>query len=169
MNVLHTHRWADGSHGLSCTTPRMSSSLVNPDEKYFVWFVHCRSWRWRPCRWSPWLCCLSWQPVHRLSSLAGARNLMCKPTLMPPRWVQKVFCFFFFSSKIKQYVQHKMDTVLLNVQRLSVWNIVLPLQYIGKWYEIQKLPTTFQKGECGTATYSLKGPGYIGVLNSELL
>uniref|UniRef100_A0A3Q3XPV3 Apolipoprotein D n=1 Tax=Mola mola TaxID=94237 RepID=A0A3Q3XPV3_MOLML len=42
-------------------------------------------------------------------------------------------------------------------------------RYIGKWYEIQKLPTTFQKGECGTATYSLKGPGFIGVLNSELL
>ncbi|XP_058504749.1 apolipoprotein D-like [Solea solea] len=42
-------------------------------------------------------------------------------------------------------------------------------RYIGKWYEIQKLPTTFQKGECGTATYSLKSPGVIGVLNSELL
>ncbi|XP_054452544.1 apolipoprotein D-like [Anoplopoma fimbria] len=42
-------------------------------------------------------------------------------------------------------------------------------QYIGKWYEIMKLPTRFQKGECGTATYSLKSPGVIGVLNSELL
>ncbi|XP_070775679.1 apolipoprotein D-like [Enoplosus armatus] len=42
-------------------------------------------------------------------------------------------------------------------------------RYIGKWYEIQKLPTAFQKGECGTATYSLKSPGVIGVLNSELL
>ncbi|XP_029309799.1 apolipoprotein D-like [Cottoperca gobio] len=42
-------------------------------------------------------------------------------------------------------------------------------RYVGKWYEIMKLPTIFQKGECGTATYSLESPGVIGVLNSELL
>ncbi|XP_033838845.1 apolipoprotein D-like [Periophthalmus magnuspinnatus] len=42
-------------------------------------------------------------------------------------------------------------------------------RYIGKWYEIQKLPTNFQKGECGTATYSPKSPGVIGVFNKELL
>ncbi|XP_042284954.1 apolipoprotein D-like isoform X1 [Thunnus maccoyii] len=42
-------------------------------------------------------------------------------------------------------------------------------RYIGRWYEIKKLPTAFQKGECGTATYSLKSPGVIGVLNRELL
>uniref|UniRef100_A0A3P8U4S6 Apolipoprotein D n=1 Tax=Amphiprion percula TaxID=161767 RepID=A0A3P8U4S6_AMPPE len=42
-------------------------------------------------------------------------------------------------------------------------------KYIGKWYEIQKLPTAFQKGECGTATYSLKSPGVLGVFNRELL
>lgn len=42
-------------------------------------------------------------------------------------------------------------------------------QYIGKWYEIQKLPTTFQKGQCGTATYTPTSPGVIGVLNRELL
>ncbi|XP_071765276.2 apolipoprotein Da, duplicate 2 [Centroberyx gerrardi] len=41
-------------------------------------------------------------------------------------------------------------------------------RYIGKWYEIQKLPNTFQWGECGTATYSLKNAG-VGVLNRELL
>ncbi|XP_042354301.1 apolipoprotein D-like isoform X2 [Plectropomus leopardus] len=44
-----------------------------------------------------------------------------------------------------------------------------PTRYIGKWYEIMKLPTAFQKGECGTATYSLKGPGVLGVFNRELL
>ncbi|CAL8344173.1 unnamed protein product [Merluccius merluccius] len=44
-------------------------------------------------------------------------------------------------------------------------------QYLGKWYEIQKLPTVFQKGQCGTATYSLNGKGasVVGVLNRELL
>ncbi|XP_034742631.1 apolipoprotein D-like isoform X2 [Etheostoma cragini] len=42
-------------------------------------------------------------------------------------------------------------------------------RYLGKWYGIKKLPTFFQKGECSTATYSLKSPGVVGVLNSELL
>ncbi|KAM9844797.1 apolipoprotein Da, duplicate 2 [Aulostomus maculatus] len=41
-------------------------------------------------------------------------------------------------------------------------------RYIGKWYGIMKLPTVFQTGECSTAVYSLKSPGVIGVLNSEL-
>ncbi|CAL9689283.1 unnamed protein product [Knipowitschia caucasica] len=44
-----------------------------------------------------------------------------------------------------------------------------PSKYIGRWYEIEKLPTGFQKGECGTATYSAKSAGVIGVFNSELL
>ncbi|KAM4551723.1 apolipoprotein Da, duplicate 2 [Odontesthes bonariensis] len=42
-------------------------------------------------------------------------------------------------------------------------------RYLGTWYEIQKLPTNFQVGQCGTALYSLKAPGLIGVFNSELL
>ncbi|XP_043990175.1 apolipoprotein Da, duplicate 2 [Gambusia affinis] len=42
-------------------------------------------------------------------------------------------------------------------------------RYLGKWFEIQKLPTTFQKGQCATADYSLKSPGVVGVFNRELL
>ncbi|KAK5889287.1 hypothetical protein CesoFtcFv8_015303 [Champsocephalus esox] len=42
-------------------------------------------------------------------------------------------------------------------------------RYLGKWFDIQRLPNTFQKGECCTATYSLQSPGVVGVLNSELL
>merc|ERR1712243_43962 len=42
-------------------------------------------------------------------------------------------------------------------------------QYLGKWYEIQKLPAVFQRGECSTANYSLNSPGVVGVVNSELL
>ncbi|XP_070976343.1 apolipoprotein D-like isoform X1 [Oncorhynchus clarkii lewisi] len=42
-------------------------------------------------------------------------------------------------------------------------------RYLGKWYEIKKLPAVFQKGECTTATYSLESPGIVGVLNRELL
>uniref|UniRef100_A0A3B5MMM9 Apolipoprotein D n=1 Tax=Xiphophorus couchianus TaxID=32473 RepID=A0A3B5MMM9_9TELE len=41
--------------------------------------------------------------------------------------------------------------------------------YLGKWFEIRKLPTTFQKGQCATADYSLKSPGVVGVFNRELL
>jgi len=44
-----------------------------------------------------------------------------------------------------------------------------PTRYMGKWYEIQKFPNMFQRGECGTAQYHLKAPGVVGVLNSELL
>ncbi|XP_035527086.1 apolipoprotein D-like [Morone saxatilis] len=42
-------------------------------------------------------------------------------------------------------------------------------RYLGTWYDIQRLPHAFQKGECSTATYSLKSPGVVGVLNRELL
>uniref|UniRef100_A0A3B4FN67 Apolipoprotein D n=1 Tax=Pundamilia nyererei TaxID=303518 RepID=A0A3B4FN67_9CICH len=42
-------------------------------------------------------------------------------------------------------------------------------RYIGKWYEIHKLPTSFQKGQCATANYTLLSPGVIEVLNTELL
>ena len=42
-------------------------------------------------------------------------------------------------------------------------------RYLGKWYEFQRLPHAFQKGECCTATYSLQSPGVVGVLNKELL
>ncbi|TNN58034.1 Apolipoprotein D [Liparis tanakae] len=43
------------------------------------------------------------------------------------------------------------------------------LEYLGRWYGIIKLPNFFQKGQCSVATYSLKSPGVIGVLNSGLL
>ncbi|XP_024130268.1 apolipoprotein Da, duplicate 2 [Oryzias melastigma] len=42
-------------------------------------------------------------------------------------------------------------------------------RYLGKWFEFSRLPTTFQEGQCSTAFYTLKAPGVIEVLNSELL
>ncbi|XP_068427389.1 apolipoprotein D-like [Clinocottus analis] len=42
-------------------------------------------------------------------------------------------------------------------------------RYLGKWYDFQRVPNAFQKGECCTATYSLQSPGVVGVFNSELL
>ncbi|KAJ0058865.1 hypothetical protein NL108_001094, partial [Boleophthalmus pectinirostris] len=41
--------------------------------------------------------------------------------------------------------------------------------YLGTWFDIKKLPMTFQKGECSTATYTLQSPGVVGVFNKELL
>lgn len=48
-----------------------------------VCFVPCRSWRWRPCRWSPWLCCLFSQPALRFWNSADAPNLQFRRTLTP--------------------------------------------------------------------------------------
>ncbi|XP_008432678.1 apolipoprotein D-like [Poecilia reticulata] len=42
-------------------------------------------------------------------------------------------------------------------------------RYLGKWFEIQRMPHTFQSGQCSTATYSLESPGVVGVVNRELL
>ncbi|KAF7222212.1 apolipoprotein Da, duplicate 2 [Nothobranchius furzeri] len=42
-------------------------------------------------------------------------------------------------------------------------------RYLGKWFEIQRLPNSFQLGHCCTATYSLESAGVVGVLNRELL
>ena len=51
-----------------------------------------------------------------------------------------------------------------------VWASPLCPQYLGKWYEIQKLPVLFQQGECVTATYSRQGTGGdMEVLIKELL
>ncbi|MBN2325266.1 MAG: lipocalin family protein [Spirochaetes bacterium] len=39
-------------------------------------------------------------------------------------------------------------------------------RYIGRWYEIARLPNSFEKGlVCTTATYSIKKNGKIGVVN----
>ncbi|XP_020664182.1 apolipoprotein D [Pogona vitticeps] len=41
-------------------------------------------------------------------------------------------------------------------------------KYLGKWYEIEKLPSTFEKGHCIQANYSMKADGRIRVVNQEL-
>ncbi|XP_044277058.1 apolipoprotein D [Varanus komodoensis] len=42
-------------------------------------------------------------------------------------------------------------------------------KYVGKWYEIEKLPMSFEKGRCIEANYSLKENGKVKVVNKELL
>uniref|UniRef100_UPI0001753858 Apolipoprotein D n=1 Tax=Homo sapiens TaxID=9606 RepID=UPI0001753858 len=41
-------------------------------------------------------------------------------------------------------------------------------KYPGRWYEIEKIPTTFENGRCIQANYSLMENGKIKVLNQEL-
>ncbi|XP_034998466.1 apolipoprotein Db [Hippoglossus stenolepis] len=40
-------------------------------------------------------------------------------------------------------------------------------QYLGRWYEIEKLPASFERGKCIEANYSLRKDGTIRVLNSQ--
>jgi len=39
--------------------------------------------------------------------------------------------------------------------------------YMGKWYELEKYPNTFQKGDCGFAQYVLQDDGIVAVNNTE--
>ncbi|XP_028609583.1 apolipoprotein D [Grammomys surdaster] len=41
-------------------------------------------------------------------------------------------------------------------------------KYLGRWYEIEKIPASFEKGNCIQANYSLMENGNIKVLNKEL-
>ncbi|XP_060950174.1 apolipoprotein Db [Limanda limanda] len=40
-------------------------------------------------------------------------------------------------------------------------------QYLGRWYEMEKLPASFERGKCIEANYSLRKDGTIRVLNSQ--
>uniref|UniRef100_A0A3Q0QX35 Apolipoprotein D n=1 Tax=Amphilophus citrinellus TaxID=61819 RepID=A0A3Q0QX35_AMPCI len=40
--------------------------------------------------------------------------------------------------------------------------------YMGKWYEIEKLPAHFEIGECIQANYSMRENGTVQVLNSQV-
>ncbi|XP_062377329.1 apolipoprotein D-like [Sardina pilchardus] len=42
-------------------------------------------------------------------------------------------------------------------------------KYLGRWYEIARLPAVFEKGKCNQATYSLLKEGVVKVVNAELL
>lgn len=45
----------------------------------------------------------------------------------------------------------------------------LCLQYLGEWYEIEKLPAYFAIGECVQANYSMGEDGTVRVLTSQVL
>lgn len=40
-------------------------------------------------------------------------------------------------------------------------------KYLGKWYEIEKLPASFEKGKCIEANYMLRPDSTIQVLNVQ--
>ncbi|XP_037380459.1 apolipoprotein D [Talpa occidentalis] len=41
-------------------------------------------------------------------------------------------------------------------------------KYLGRWYEIEKIPLSFEKGSCNQANYSLMENGNIKVINQEM-
>nr|XP_040023862.1 apolipoprotein D-like [Gasterosteus aculeatus aculeatus] len=41
-------------------------------------------------------------------------------------------------------------------------------QYLGRWYEIERLPASFERGKCIEANYALNEDGTIQVLNSQI-
>ncbi|XP_048868314.1 apolipoprotein D-like [Brienomyrus brachyistius] len=41
--------------------------------------------------------------------------------------------------------------------------------YLGKWYEIEKLPISFERGKCMETNYSMRGDNTIKVVNTEQL
>ena len=40
-------------------------------------------------------------------------------------------------------------------------------QYLGRWYEIEKLPASFERGKCIEANYAVRKDGTIEVLNVQ--
>ncbi|XP_075996496.1 apolipoprotein D-like [Genypterus blacodes] len=40
-------------------------------------------------------------------------------------------------------------------------------EYLGRWYEIEKLPASFEKGKCIEANYAVRTDGTIRVVNSQ--
>lgn len=40
-------------------------------------------------------------------------------------------------------------------------------QYLGRWYEIEKLPASFERGKCIEANYAVRQDGTIQVRNSQ--
>ncbi|XP_063339258.1 apolipoprotein D-like [Pelmatolapia mariae] len=42
-------------------------------------------------------------------------------------------------------------------------------QYLDKWYEIEKLPASFARGQCIEANYYIRKDGTIRVLNSQVV
>ena len=39
--------------------------------------------------------------------------------------------------------------------------------YMGKWYELEKYPNSFQEGDCGVARYKLQDDATISVNNTQ--
>ncbi|XP_062235080.1 apolipoprotein D-like [Platichthys flesus] len=70
-----------------------------------------------------------------------------------------------------------LSTVATDAQSLHLGNCPQPsvqeyfnvTEYMGTWYEIEKLPALFERGKCVQATYSPLADGTVRVYNSELL
>lgn len=52
----------------------------------------------------------------------------------------------------------------LGAEELSLFPF---FQYLGKWYEIEKLPASFERGKCIEANYAIRPDHTIQVLNVQ--
>ncbi len=46
-------------------------------------------------------------------------------------------------------------------------NFTFHSKYLGKWYEIEKLPASFEKGKCIEANYALRPDNTVEVVNVQ--
>ena len=47
--------------------------------------------------------------------------------------------------------------------------VAFVIQYMGRWYEIARIPTIYQVDQyCNSATYTLKDDGHVEVINAGL-
>lgn len=60
--------------------------------------------------------------------------------------------------------------LFIHCSELSLSSCVsLPLQFMGRWFEIAKLPAQFEKGRCIETNFSLTTENSIRVVSSEIL
>lgn len=61
----------------------------------------------------------------------------------------------------------QVESKSLGGHQVSVLMMASGQQYLGRWYEIAKLPASFARGKCIEANYSFRKDGTIRVLNSQ--
>ena len=82
--------------------------------------------------------------------------------------LQKVFTFIFtlIFSFVLMLALTFVITVFLYAQVTTKPDFDIKA-YMGKWYESEKYPNSFQKGDCGFAQYVLQDDGTVAVNNTE--
>ncbi|KAL6052847.1 hypothetical protein STEG23_013522, partial [Scotinomys teguina] len=89
------------------------------------------------------------------------------PLLKPPR-PKMVTMLFLLASLAGLFTATKGQSFHLGkCPSPSVQENFDVLKYLGRWYEIEKVPSSFEKGDCNQANYVLMENGNIRMLNQE--